>query len=165
MVYVWNWKDICISRIGVFLGNLPLVRWHCCGGPCFSGAVVSLDVYLPLSASGYFAINDQLTTPYWCRTPTFLLSIWQLRGVLCEAPSLARGRVCNLLVQLLLGLARAVTLGSKSPQNSSFSHHVTIMWDSGSVDSKALEILWSLESWCWKWKIWQQLVYILLLAL
>jgi hypothetical protein len=30
------------------------------------------------------------------------------------APSLTRGRVCNLLVQLLLGLARAVTLGSKS---------------------------------------------------
>jgi hypothetical protein len=30
------------------------------------------------------------------------------------APSLTRGRVCNLLVQLLLGFARAVTLGSKS---------------------------------------------------
>jgi hypothetical protein len=29
------------------------------------------------------------------------------------APSLTRGWVCNLLVQLLLGLARAVTLGSK----------------------------------------------------
>jgi hypothetical protein len=29
-------------------------------------------------------------------------------------PSLTRGRVCNVLVQLLLGLARAVTLGSKS---------------------------------------------------
>jgi hypothetical protein len=30
------------------------------------------------------------------------------------APSLTRGMVCNLLVQLLLRLARAVTLGSKS---------------------------------------------------
>jgi hypothetical protein len=30
------------------------------------------------------------------------------------APSLTRGRVCKLLVQLLLGIARAVTLGSKS---------------------------------------------------
>jgi hypothetical protein len=30
------------------------------------------------------------------------------------APSLTRGWVCNLLVQLLLGLARVVTLGSKS---------------------------------------------------
>jgi hypothetical protein len=30
------------------------------------------------------------------------------------APSLTRGWVCNLLIQLLLGLARALTLGSKS---------------------------------------------------
>jgi hypothetical protein len=44
----------------------------------------------------------------------FLFSVWQLRASWCGAPSLARGRVCNLLVQLLLGLARAVTLGSKS---------------------------------------------------
>jgi hypothetical protein len=37
-----------------------------------------------------------------------------LRVCYFVAPSLTRGRVCNLLVQLLLGLARAVTLGSKS---------------------------------------------------
>jgi hypothetical protein len=41
-------------------------------------------------------------------------SVWQLWVSLCSAPSLTRGWVCNLLVQLLLGLARAVTLGSKS---------------------------------------------------
>jgi hypothetical protein len=35
-------------------------------------------------------------------------------GFAIVAPSLTRGRVCNLLVQLLSGLARAVTLGSKS---------------------------------------------------
>jgi hypothetical protein len=34
--------------------------------------------------------------------------------VIFVAPSMTRGRVCNLLVQLLLGLARAVTLGPKS---------------------------------------------------
>jgi hypothetical protein len=34
--------DICISRIGVFFGNLPTVR-----EPCFAGAEVPLDVYLP----------------------------------------------------------------------------------------------------------------------
>jgi hypothetical protein len=38
----------------------------------------------------------------------------QLRLCYFVAPSLTRGRVCNLLVQLLLGLTRAVTLGSKS---------------------------------------------------
>jgi hypothetical protein len=44
----------------------------------------------------------------------FLFSVWRLRVSWCVAPSLTRGWVYNLLVQLLLGLARAVTLGSKS---------------------------------------------------
>jgi hypothetical protein len=42
------------------------------------------------------------------------ISFRQLRLCYFVAPSLTRGRVCNLLVQLLLGLTRAVTLGSKS---------------------------------------------------
>jgi hypothetical protein len=42
------------------------------------------------------------------------LSVWQLRVSWCGAPSLTRGFVCNLLVLLLLGLAKAATLGSKS---------------------------------------------------
>jgi hypothetical protein len=42
-----------------------------------------------------------------------LFSVWQLWVSWNGAPSLARGRVCNLLVQLLLGLARAATLRSK----------------------------------------------------
>jgi hypothetical protein len=44
----------------------------------------------------------------------FLLSLWRFRVSWCGAPPLTRGWVCNLLVQLRLGLARAVTLGSKS---------------------------------------------------
>jgi hypothetical protein len=46
----------------------------------------------------------------------FLLEIFfrQLRFCNFVAASLTRGRVCNLVVQLLLDLARAVTLGSKS---------------------------------------------------
>jgi hypothetical protein len=32
----------------------------------------------------------------------------------CGAPSLTRGRACNLLLQLLLGVASDATLGSKS---------------------------------------------------
>jgi hypothetical protein len=46
----------------------------------------------------------------------FLLDISFRQSRVCYfvAPSLRRGRVCNLFVQLLLGLARAVTLGSKS---------------------------------------------------
>jgi hypothetical protein len=42
------------------------------------------------------------------------ISFRQLRVCYFIAPSLTRGRVCNLLVQVLLGLARAVTLGSVS---------------------------------------------------
>jgi hypothetical protein len=49
----------------------------------------------------------------------FLFSVWQLRVFWCGAPSLTRGWVCNLIVQLLLGLARAVTLGSKSHRTQS----------------------------------------------
>jgi hypothetical protein len=43
-----------------------------------------------------------------------LFSVWRLRSCWCVAPSLTREWVCNLLVQLFLILARAVTLGSKS---------------------------------------------------
>jgi hypothetical protein len=42
------------------------------------------------------------------------ISFRQLRLCYFVAPSLTRELVCNLLVQLLLDLARAVTLGSKS---------------------------------------------------
>jgi hypothetical protein len=46
----------------------------------------------------------------------FLVEISFKLLLLCYfvAPSLTRRRVCNLLVQFILGLARAVTLGSKS---------------------------------------------------
>jgi hypothetical protein len=42
------------------------------------------------------------------------ISFRQLRFCYFVVPSLTRGRVCKLLVQLLLGLCRTVTLGSKS---------------------------------------------------
>jgi hypothetical protein len=42
-----------------------------------------------------------------------LFSVWRLRVSWCRAPSLTRGRVCNILVQLLPDLVRAVTLESK----------------------------------------------------
>jgi hypothetical protein len=44
----------------------------------------------------------------------FLFYLRQLRVSWCVAPPLTRGWVCNLLVQLLLGIARAVTHRSKS---------------------------------------------------
>jgi hypothetical protein len=47
------------------------------------------------------------------------ISFRQLRLCYFVTPSLTRGRVCNVLVQLLLDLARAVTLGSKSRRTHS----------------------------------------------
>jgi hypothetical protein len=44
----------------------------------------------------------------------FLFFVWRLWISWYVAPSLTKGLVCDLLVQLLLCLARAVTLGSKS---------------------------------------------------
>jgi hypothetical protein len=44
----------------------------------------------------------------------YLFAVWQLRVSCYGATSLTRGWVCNLLVQLFLGLARAVTLESES---------------------------------------------------
>jgi hypothetical protein len=45
---------------------------------------------------------------------TRFFCVWQLRVSWYGTPSLTRGWVCNLLTQLLSGLARAVTLVSKS---------------------------------------------------
>jgi hypothetical protein len=59
----------------------------------------------------------------WCQAPLWdpwpiFLSPWNFLQTFAAlyfvAPFLTKGRVCNLLVQLLLGLARAVTLESKS---------------------------------------------------
>jgi hypothetical protein len=50
----------------------------------------------------------------------FLFSVWRLRVSCCGAPSLTRGWVCNLLVQLLLGLARAATVGSESHRSHDY---------------------------------------------
>jgi hypothetical protein len=67
-----------------------------------------------LLAVKWSEVNLQPTGSHLEPITRFLFSVWRLRVSWCVAPSLTRGRVCNLLVQLLLGLARAVTLGSKS---------------------------------------------------
>jgi hypothetical protein len=47
----------------------------------------------------------------------FLFSVWRLRVSWRGAPSLTRGWICNLLIQFLLGLARA-HFWAEVPQNS-----------------------------------------------
>jgi hypothetical protein len=70
------------------------------------------------SSRSHITTNSQSASQSWCLAP-----IWNPRPILLSpfcsfvAPSLTRGLVCNLLVQLLLGLARAVTW-VEVPQNS-----------------------------------------------
>jgi hypothetical protein len=64
----------------------------------------------------------------------FQFSVWQLRDFFCRALSLTRGWACNLLVQLLLGLARAITLGSKSRRTQTIFY--CIIWDSPNLEGK-----------------------------
>jgi hypothetical protein len=59
------------------------------------------------SGSSYFATNGLSASPSWCCDQIFI-TVGHLRSSCYGAPSLTRGRVCNLLVQF------AVTLQSKS---------------------------------------------------
>jgi hypothetical protein len=59
-----------------------------------------------------------------------LSSCLAIAGFLCRVPSLTRGCICNLLVQLLLGIARAVTLGSE------FRRTHDHIWDAFSLEGK-----------------------------
>jgi hypothetical protein len=101
------WKDICTSRIGVLFDTLPVER-----RTLFAGAVppkLKL-IYERRSVSQSLLVRRSHLEPM----TGYLFSVWQLRVSWCWTPSLTRRWVCNLLAQLLLGLARAVTLGSKS---------------------------------------------------
>jgi hypothetical protein len=62
----------------------------------------------------------------------FLFSVWQLRVSCYGAPSLTRGWFCNLLVQLLLGLARAITLESDSSRTQTIFY--CLIWNSPSLE-------------------------------
>jgi hypothetical protein len=74
---------------------------------------VFLGVGLPSEAYGQFF---------------FLFSVWQLRFSWCGAPSLTIGWVCNLLVQLLLGIVEV-------PQNS-MTIFWCIIWDSPNLEGQ-----------------------------
>jgi hypothetical protein len=64
----------------------------------------------------------------------FFYSVWQLQVYCCGAPSLMRGRVSNLLIYLLLGLARAVMLRSKSWRTETIFY--CPIWDSPNLEGQ-----------------------------
>jgi hypothetical protein len=96
-------------------GNETRDLWICSHELC--GLEVEVEVELDLLPTVSRPVCPGVRRPSGtCNQFFFLLEISFRQSRLCYfvAPSLIRGRVCNLLVQLLLGLARAVTLGSKS---------------------------------------------------
>jgi hypothetical protein len=113
---------------------------------CVFEVEVEVNLRPTVSRPVYLGVRRPSVT---CDQFFFLLEISfrQLRVCCFVAPSLTRGRVCNLLVQLLLGLARAVTLGSKShrthdhillshlrlPQPGGPGPHIYIPQDSSTV--------------------------------
>jgi hypothetical protein len=72
--------------------------------------------------------SPSLVRPNLEPTTRVLFSVWQMRFLDVGVPSLTRGWICNLLVQLHLGLARAVTLMSKSSRTD--NKMFCLIWDS-----------------------------------
>jgi hypothetical protein len=103
-------KDIATSRISYTLCYSLRVNNMCASYThviCQYGIIdYKFKLYFDRRSVGQFVL---VSGPPLGHTTRFLLL-----SSCCEAPSLTRGWVCNLLVQLLLGLARAITLGSKS---------------------------------------------------
>jgi hypothetical protein len=112
------------KRSSVFTRTNKLIGPFCCFVVhLFNEAVVSFSTFLlPLVEVNLWPTVSRpvclgVRLPSGTRDQFFFLlgiSLTQLHVCYFVAPSLTRGRVCNLLVQLLLGFARAVTLGSKS---------------------------------------------------
>jgi hypothetical protein len=78
---------------------------------------VEVEVEVNLRPTVSRPVCPGVRRPFGTRDQFFFLleiSFGQLRLCYFVAPYLTRGRVCNLLVKLLLSLARAVILGSKS---------------------------------------------------
>jgi hypothetical protein len=101
----------------VYLGPAALIAPQCHTGPGaysdFDRVQCRIRPALLLKWKKFKLIYD-LVGSHLEPITRFLFSVWRLRVSWCVAPSLTRGWVCNLLVQSLLGLARAVTPGSKS---------------------------------------------------
>jgi hypothetical protein len=64
----------------------------------------------------------------------FSVLYWQLLVSCCGELSLTRGWICNLIVQLLLGLARAVTLGTNSRRTQTIFY--CLIWHSPNLEGQ-----------------------------
>jgi hypothetical protein len=64
----------------------------------------------------------------------FLFFVWRLWVSWCGAPPLTREWVCNLLVQLLLGLAEQSLLGQSSAELATIFY--CLIWDSPNLEGQ-----------------------------
>jgi hypothetical protein len=89
-------------------------RWHLIYGHSrlFSDSQIYLTSDIQSASLTWYQVSISDTRPIFQSLPRKLST--EICGILVWAPSLMRGRVCNLLVPLLLCLATTVTLGSKS---------------------------------------------------
>jgi hypothetical protein len=86
--------------------------------------------------------DDQSTSPSWCQAPiwyprpifSFLFSLWQLQVSWCGAPSLTRGRVCNVLVQLLWALPEQLLLSPGPAELMAIFY--CFIWDSPNLEGQ-----------------------------
>jgi hypothetical protein len=116
--------SLCRERVWLIISRQQL----------YSSLTDEVEVEVKLRPTVSWPVCPGVRRPYGtCDQFIFLLQISfrPLRLCYFVAPSLTRGLVCNLLVQLLLGLVRAVTLGSKSRRTQAifyFLFSMIIIW-------------------------------------
>jgi hypothetical protein len=113
-LYFWASPNL-ESQVAIFISSKNRVSWN--------------RIYI--TTNGQSASISRSRAPIWNPWRDCFLLSWQLRVPWCRAPALTRRWVCNLLLQLLLVLARAVTLGSKSAELTTI--YYCIIWDSKSL--------------------------------
>jgi hypothetical protein len=83
--------------------------------------------------------DSQSASLSWCQAPIWspwpdIFSVWRLRVSCCEAPSLTRGRVCNLLCNCFWALPEQSLL-SPSPAELTAIFY-SLIWDSPNLEGQ-----------------------------
>jgi hypothetical protein len=125
-----SWLTVNSTGTELQISNNPIIVTNWIGAGDVLEIEVEVEVNLQPIVSRPVCLGVGLLSG--AHDKIFLFSVWQLQVSWCGAPSLTRGLVCNLLVQLLPGLARAVTLESKSRRTQTV--FCCLIWDSPSLE-------------------------------
>jgi hypothetical protein len=128
-------RKLVIQSLYIFQANPTLAHFILVTGHVLWTTHVMVEVEVKLNYDRQSVGQSILVSSSHLKPMTRLLfSVWQLQVSCCGAPSLTRGWVCNLLIQLLLGLARAITLGFKSLRTQTIFY--CLIWDSPNLDGQ-----------------------------